>query len=61
MKSIKNKINAEKNIAVGTAKQKVGDLVGNQKLKDEGTRDRVKGNVQNAVEGVKKAAREALK
>ncbi|MGZ3696370.1 MAG: CsbD family protein [Bdellovibrionota bacterium] len=61
MNPFQKKVSAEKNIAVGSAKEKVGELIGNPNLKEEGIRDQVKGNVQKAVESVKDAAKAALK
>ena len=58
---MKNKINAETNKLVGAVKEKVGEIVGNPNLKEEGKRDQVKGNVQSAVESVKDAAKAAIK
>jgi len=57
---MKNKIKAETNIAVGKVKEKVGEAIGNPSLKEEGTRDRMKGNMQNIVGSVKDAGKAAL-
>lgn len=46
--------NAAEKIA-GQAKEAVGDVTGNDKLKAEGQKDQVKGSVKNAVEDVKDA------
>ena len=61
MKNLKNKLNAEKNKAVGAVKETAGRIVGNPNLEAEGTRDRAKGHIQNAVENIKDAARSAVK
>ena len=49
---------AAKNIA-GKAKTAVGKVTGDEKLKNEGRADQVKGKVQNVVGGVKDSMREA--
>ena len=41
-------------IAKGHAKEAIGDLTGNKKLKAQGKVDVATGNVKNAVEGVAK-------
>ena len=51
---------AAKNIA-GKAKTAVGKVTGDEKLKNEGRADQVKGKVQNVVGGVKDSLREADK
>ena len=51
---------AAKNIA-GKAKTTVGKATGDEKLKNEGRADQVKGKVQNVVGGVKDSMREADK
>jgi uncharacterized protein YjbJ (UPF0337 family) len=45
----------------GTIKEAVGKVVGDAKLKVEGKSDQVEGKLQNAIGGVKDAAREAAK
>jgi len=45
----------------GKVKQAVGKAVGDAKLEAEGKSDKVEGNLQNAVGGLKDAAREAMK
>ena len=45
----------------GATKEAVGKVVGDAKLKAEGKSDQVEGKLQNAVGGVKDAAREAAK
>ncbi|MBI5531694.1 MAG: CsbD family protein [Deltaproteobacteria bacterium] len=47
--------------AKGKIKQAVGALTGNAALKKEGERDERKGKVEGAVDGVKKAAKDASK
>ncbi|MGW1177930.1 CsbD family protein [Kitasatospora sp. NPDC002543] len=41
---------------VGKAKEKLGDLTGDQELKGEGQADRAEAKAKQAVEGVKGAA-----
>jgi uncharacterized protein YjbJ (UPF0337 family) len=43
----------------GKIKQVVGDLTGNEGLKQEGERDELKGKVEGVVEGVKDAVKDA--
>jgi uncharacterized protein YjbJ (UPF0337 family) len=45
----------------GAVKEAVGKVVGDAKLKTEGKSDQVEGKVQNALGGLKDAAREAAK
>lgn len=45
----------------GAVKEAVGKVVGDAKLKAEGKSDQVEGKVQNALGGLKDAAREAAK
>lgn len=45
----------------GAIKEAVGKVVGDAKLKAEGKSDQVEGKLQNAVGGLKDAAREAAK
>ena len=45
----------------GKAKEAVGKLTGDAKLKSEGKADQVAGKVQNAVGGMKDAIRDAVK
>ena len=51
---------AAKNVT-GKAKTAVGKALGDEKLKNEGRADQVKGKVQNVVGGVKDSMREADK
>lgn len=39
----------------GDIKEKAGDVLGDEKLKDEGAGDKLAGKVQNAIGGVKDA------
>ncbi|WP_332653775.1 CsbD family protein [Brevundimonas sp.] len=48
---------AAKNMG-GKAKEAVGNVTGDEKLKAEGRADQVEGKVQNAVGGVKDALRD---
>jgi uncharacterized protein YjbJ (UPF0337 family) len=48
---------AVKNLG-GKAKEAVGKLTGDEKLKAEGRADQIEGKVQNAVGGVKDALRQ---
>ena len=61
MKNYKNKLNAEKNKALGSVKESAGRITGNSRLEAEGTGQRAKGHVQSAVENVKDAAKSAFK
>ncbi len=45
----------------GVAKETVGKVIGDAKLQSEGKADQAVGKIQNAVGGVKDAARDALK
>lgn len=45
----------------GRIKQAVGDLTGNEKLKREGERDELRGQVKGAVKDVKRAIHKAVK
>ena len=49
---------ASKNVT-GKAKTKAGEMLGDEKLKNEGRADRVKGKVQNSVGGIKDEIRDA--
>jgi uncharacterized protein YjbJ (UPF0337 family) len=42
----------------GTAKQGMGKILGDEKLKAEGTMDKAEGKVRNAVGGAKDAVRD---
>jgi uncharacterized protein YjbJ (UPF0337 family) len=45
----------------GTVKEAVGKVVGDAKLESEGKADKAEGKVQNAIGGLKDAARDAVK
>ena len=45
--------------AKGRIKQAVGDLTGNERLKREGEKDELKGQLKGAVEDVKVAVKDA--
>jgi uncharacterized protein YjbJ (UPF0337 family) len=47
--------------AKGRAKEAVGDLTGDQELKDEGKVDRASGKVKDTVGGVADKAKEMLR
>jgi len=47
--------------AKGAAKEAAGKILGDQKLRTEGTAEKVAGKVQNAVGGAKDAVRKAVK
>jgi uncharacterized protein YjbJ (UPF0337 family) len=47
--------------AKGAAKAAIGKAMGDAKLQSDGNADKVEGKIQNAVGGLKDAAREALK
>jgi uncharacterized protein YjbJ (UPF0337 family) len=55
----KDRINGSANQAKGTAKEALGKMTGDSKLKAEGAADKAKGKVQNAIGGAKDALREA--
>lgn len=54
----KDRIAGSANQAKGAAKEAVGKLTGDAKMKTEGMADKAKGKVQNAVGGLKDAARD---
>jgi uncharacterized protein YjbJ (UPF0337 family) len=54
----KDRINGSANQAKGAAKQALGKMTGDSKLKAEGAADKAKGKVQNAIGGAKEALRE---
>jgi uncharacterized protein YjbJ (UPF0337 family) len=45
----------------GSVKETIGKAVGDAKLQSDGKADKVEGQVQNALGGVKDAVRDALK
>jgi uncharacterized protein YjbJ (UPF0337 family) len=54
----KDRINGSANQAKGAAKQALGKMTGDTKLKAEGAADKAKGKVQSAIGGAKDALRE---
>ena len=57
----KDRIEGAATQAKGSIKQAAGKLTGDAKLQAEGTADKLKGKLQNAVGGAKDALREAEK
>ena len=57
----KDRLEGSAKQATGLAKEVIGKVVGDAKLQAEGTADKASGKVQNAVGGVRDAARNALK
>jgi uncharacterized protein YjbJ (UPF0337 family) len=57
----KDRIKGAAHEAKGAVKQGIGKASGDAKLETEGTAEKNAGKVQNAVGGIKDAAREALK
>lgn len=57
----RDRIKGSAHEAKGAIKQGVGKATGDSKLETEGAAEKNAGKVQNAVGGVKDAAREALK
>jgi uncharacterized protein YjbJ (UPF0337 family) len=57
----KDRIKGSAHEAKGAIKQGVGKAIGDSKMETEGAGEKNAGKVQNAVGGVKDAAREALK
>jgi uncharacterized protein YjbJ (UPF0337 family) len=57
----KDRINGSANQAKGAAKQALGKMTGDSKLKAEGAADKAKGKVQNAIGGAKDALRETAR
>jgi uncharacterized protein YjbJ (UPF0337 family) len=55
----KDRVKGAAKTVSGKSKTAVGKAVGDEKLKNEGRADQVKGKVQNTVGGVKDKAREA--
>ena len=54
----KDRIEGSGKQAVGAVKQAAGKLVGDQKLESEGMAEKAKGELQNAVGGLKDTVRE---
>lgn len=57
----KDRIKGAADQAKGAVKQTVGKTVGDEKMQAEGTVDKVKGKVENAVGGAKDAFRDTRK
>ncbi|MEY4966760.1 MAG: hypothetical protein RL274_2343 [Pseudomonadota bacterium] len=57
----KDRIEGSATQAKGAAKEAVGKITGDAKLKAEGAADKATGKVQNAIGGAKDAVRDALK
>ena len=57
----KDRIEGAANQAKGAAKEAIGKVTGDAKLKAEGAADKAKGKVQNAVGGAKDAIRDATR
>ena len=55
----KDRIEGAGNQVKGSIKQAAGKVLGDTKLQAEGTADKLKGKVQNAVGGAKDAVRDA--
>jgi uncharacterized protein YjbJ (UPF0337 family) len=54
----KDRIKGTGDQAKGAIKTGIGKVTGDEKLKQEGRADKIKGKVENAVGGVKDAARD---
>jgi uncharacterized protein YjbJ (UPF0337 family) len=57
----KNRIIGAAKQVKGAVKQAIGKATGDSKLQADGSADKAEGAVQNAIGGLKDAAREALK
>lgn len=57
----KDRIAGSAKVVAGKIKVAVGAALGDAKLQAEGQADKVEGCVQNAIGGIKDAARDALK
>ena len=57
----KNRIAGSAKEAKGAVKVTIGKATGDAKLQADGRADKIEGKIQNAVGGVKDAARNALK
>jgi uncharacterized protein YjbJ (UPF0337 family) len=55
----KDRVKGAAKTVAGKAKTTVGKALGDEKLKNEGRADQVKGKVQNTVGGIKDKMREA--
>lgn len=60
MSSTSDKVKGAANEAIGKAKQGVGEVVGSDKLKVEGTLQEAKGETQQAVGKAKDAVKDAV-
>ncbi len=56
----KDRIQGSAEQAKGKIKETVGKLTGDAKLQSEGKADQIAGKTQNAIGGIKDAAKEAL-
>lgn len=56
----KDRIRGAVDQAKGSAKEKFGKVTGDQKIRTEGTADKVKGKVESAVGGAKDTLRDQL-
>jgi uncharacterized protein YjbJ (UPF0337 family) len=54
----KDRINGSANQAIGTAKEVAGKLTGDAKLTADGKTQKIQGKIQNAIGGIKDAAKE---
>jgi uncharacterized protein YjbJ (UPF0337 family) len=57
----KDRIKGAADQAKGTVKEVTGKIIGDAKLQTEGKADKAKGKVENAIGGVKDAARDAVR
>ncbi len=57
----KDRIKGAAHEAKGAVKEGIGKAAGDSKLENEGAAEKTAGKVQNAVGGIKDAARDALK
>jgi uncharacterized protein YjbJ (UPF0337 family) len=55
----KNRVIGSAKVVKGKVKVAVGKAIGNAKLKAEGKADKIEGEVQNAVGGIKDTIRDA--
>ena len=55
----KDRVKGSAKTVTGKAKTAVGKVLGDEKLKNEGRADQVKGKVQNVVGGIKDEMRES--
>ena len=57
----KDRIEGSAKVVAGKAKVAVGRVLGDAKLQAEGQAQKIEGTAQNAIGGIKDAARDALK